>query len=217
MKTILLAFLIATNIFAGEFFFEPGVTYITPDDNKKIFGVQPLKELVGDNGVQVDLKYGLYGETADTLGASVWVAGSLNTSRYNEIGFHVGGEIINYLDNHPSWGFSLGGEAGYCWQNNKGKSVDLSTSATKLGYVTGGPTGGSSVGVFQEDTVGLPISLILGVKYKINEIRIVTLDFLFTSRTYSLNYKLEGSNVENLMNSSQGTYGVRLGMKFITY
>lgn len=180
------------NFFVG---YELGVG---SQEDKKIFGEQPVKELVGDRTVEHTLKIGLTntfkeGESRARIYGIVWKTPDAN----DEIGFGIGGAYIASIKN-TNLGFLIAGEIGYGWQETKNKSVILSTNANKVGYIMGKQVShGTFQGRFLEDNALIRINLQLGLSYRVSKNLSVDCKYQLSRSSYDISYYIEGINSLN--------------------
>jgi len=186
------------------------------EEDKKIFGAQPLDELTGDRKTEHTLKIGfssLPSRNATTGKAYVfiWKAPDCN----DEIGFGLGGEA-EFPFGAEDFKFILGGEAGYGWQPVKGDSVTVSTDANKIGYIIGSSVHYGSYAVkFLDDTAIIRINLKLGVQYGISDFLKIEAGYKLSYLNYQLDYLNGGApSIANSIDVDNYAHAAYIGVGF---
>lgn len=183
-------------------------------DEEKIFGAQPVGELVGENGQEYQLRYGIYVNNANTnlpmsrVYTYLWT----NPEKNNEVGIGLGGELIGRPIDSIKLDFVLGGQIGYGKQFVSGDKTNISTSLNKLSYVTDAgvmtPTGMT----YQEDTGVLDIALTLGATYEFSKVLSMDLAYVYKYDQYQVDYRTDQDpNVDNSMSFKQGNNQIKIG------
>lgn len=172
-------------------------------EDAKIFGEQPFKELVGERNIEHILKVGMSNKFTDSDDrARVYLFAWKTPDANDEMGFGIGGAYIATLQNTP-WGILIAGEIGYGWQETKNKTVTLSTNANKVGYIQGKEVShGDFLGTFLEDNAAIRINLQLGLSYRVSKNISVDCKYQLTNMHYDITYFIDGVNSLNSITKS---------------
>ncbi len=184
-------------------------------DNEAIFGAQPVGELVGTDGQEYQLRYGIYVNNATTnlpmsrVYTYLWT----NPEKNNEVGIGLGGELIGRPFDSIKLDFVLGGQIGYGKQFVSGDTKQISTSLNKLSYVTDAGVMTPTDMTYQEDTGVLDIALTLGTTYEFSKTLSVDLAYVYKYDQYQVDYRTaQDPSVENNMSFKQGNNQIKVGV-----
>jgi len=213
IKTLLLSTLLIDSLNARTFV-EPIISTAT-DEKDYLFddSNQPISEIIGISATTYGLRVGSNSYIDKTNLATVWVSGYFQPDKFNEMGMTFGGKWTNFVT--KNLGLSIGGEISYGWQDNNGDTVNLSTGVTKAGYIQSSAEDNPTTGTFNQDTVNLKFSLILGTEYKVSDDLYFNLEGFYDMQNYQVNYTVYGQNSQNALTIRQDTYGLRFGLRYV--
>lgn len=186
-------------------------------DTENIFGVQPVGELVGEDGQELQIRYGTYVNNANSNLPMSRVFGYMwtNTEKNNEIGIGLGGEMIGRPFDSLKLDFILGGQIGYGKQFVSGDRTNISTSMNKLSYVTDAGILNPTTITYNEDTSVLDIALTLGATYEFSKRTSFDLAYVYKYNQYQVDYTTdENTNVQNNMSFRQGNNQIKFAINY---
>lgn len=207
--------ILSTSASAKDSFAEVAVGEVKSGDNK-IFGKQPLSELLGSDATYYELKYGL-ASTTNNIGVRAFGFADIAPDKNNEVLFGIGGDIKG----HPEMlggkiGLKLGAKVGYGWQAVKGKTVSTSTNLNKVSYIVQQnqaltPT----TAKFEEDTPFISVGLETGLSYEVVKNFTLNADVTYRYDTYQLSYRnADAPIVLNQMTARQDNYAMQIGLEY---
>lgn len=189
-------------------------------ESTQIMQIQSLGEIVGGNSPYHEIRYGANAlEIGDVSKADVYLFGYTAPDKNNEVGFGIGGVMHGSLSpSIPKLTWKLGGNAGYGWQEVKGKSTMISTNINKLSYVTS-MSGYESFKVptkmtYDDDTYVLTLTLATGLSYDLNRNWRLDGDFAYRAAYYQFAYRNEGSGVLNSLTKQQDQWISTVGLSY---
>ena len=186
-------------------------------DSEAIFGAQPVGELVGEDGQEYQLRFGIYVNSASTNKpmSRVYVYLWNNPEKNAEVGLGLGGELIGRPFDSLKLDFVLGGQIGYGKQFVSGDRTDISTSLNKLSFVTDTGVMNPTTITYQEDTGVLDIALTLGATYEFSKVLSLDLGYVYKYNQYQVDYRTdENPNVDNSMSFKQGNNQLKIGFNY---
>lgn len=209
MKKILLTSLIFASLNASDIYVGLNQGFLDSGDNK-ILGYQPVDELVGSSGNQLELRLGVSNEKARAF-FYVWN----NEEKNSELGFGIGGEwIINPFEN-KDFGFVIGGQAGIGYQDVDGKKVNLSTNVNKVSYILNTTSFMPTIAQFEDNTYVFDIALTLGLTYKIFENLSFDLGYVYKYDMYQVSFRNQDfSSVLNQLSFRQDNHMLKTALNF---
>lgn len=184
----------------------------------KVLGVQPAKELVGEGGSELSLRFGInaHRNSDNSDLARIYLYAWSNPDRNSEVGFGGGGEYIaSPFEYIKGLQFLIGGQVGYGWQGVKGDTTRISTSANKLSYVTGTINMNPTDIRYTEDSYVLNIALTLGVTYMVTNNLSLDLGYVYQLSNYQVEYRTAQNGVIlNAMNFETDNHGLKVGLNY---
>lgn len=211
-KTVLAAALTATlasaNSTENDSFLEYSLAQSSAQESA-IFGIQPVSEIVGSDSTVHKIKYGINKEKA-----RVFFLGTYAPDKNGEIGLGFGGEWHTKIN--ENWGWFIGSEIVFAKQFVAGDTVNLSTNATKVSFVTQQNISSTpTVATYEEDNFNFQIGLTLGTKYKISKDLDLVGQYKYGMNNYQVAYRTAGnSNILNNMTFSQDTHEFSVGLSY---
>lgn len=189
-------------------------------ESTQIMHVQSLSEIVGGNSPYHEIRYGASAlDVGDISKADVYVFGYNAPDKNNEMGFGLGGTLYGSITpSLPKLTWKIGGNAGYGWQNVKGKSTTISTNINKLSYIT--TLGGyNSFKVptkmtYEDDTSVLSLTLVTGLSYDLNTNWRLGGEFSYRAAHYQFAYRNQGSGVLNALTKQQDQWISTVGLTY---
>ncbi len=189
-------------------------------ESTQIMQIQSLGEIVGGNSPYHEIRYGANAlEIGDVSKADVYLFGYTAPDKNNEVGFGIGGTMYGSISEFaPKLTWKLGGNAGYGWQDVKGKSTMISTNINKLSYVTS-LSGYENFKVptkmtYEDDTYVFSLTLATGLSYDLNRNWRLDGDFAYRAAYYQFAYRNEGSGVLNALTKAQDQWITTLGLSY---
>lgn len=219
MKNLILGTVLAASLAISANAEMKGDTYIAYEnaqlisESSKLFGAQPVDEILGGDAMVHKFKYGAASEDWRIF----WL-GSLSPDRNNEIILGFGADWIHKINDNFSW--YLGTEVGMGRQNVKGDTASVSTNATKVSYVISGispQTYTPTTIKYEENTELLTIGLTLGTTYKLSKNLDLSAQYNYRYDTYQVAYRnQDDTTILNSMTVKQDnhTFGLSLAYKF---
>lgn len=155
----------------------------------KILDVQPISEVVGQNGRRNEIHLGLSAEVEEGRDkAKVFLYAWQNSYKNNEKGLGLGGQWI-FRPYDTDLGIILGGKAGIGKQNMIGKTAVFSTNADKALYVTSEPQDNVPTQVeYVEDTYVISLAFLTGLSYTLTKDIELELNLEYRQDTYQSAY-----------------------------
>lgn len=220
MKNLILGTVLGLTLLAGSAQAEmKGDTYIAYEnaqlisESSKLFGAQPIDEILGGDSMVHKLKYG-----AATEDWRIFWLGSVAPEKNNEIILGFGADWIHKINDNFSW--YLGTEVGMGRQNVKGDTANVSTNATKVSYVISGISSQTYTPTqikYEDNTELLTIGLTLGTTYKLSKNLDLSAQYNYRYDTYQVAYRnQDDTTILNSMTVKQDnhTFGLSLAYKF---
>jgi len=189
-------------------------------ESTQIMQIQSLSEIVGGNSPYHEIRYGASAlDIGDVSKADVYLFGYNAPDKNNEMGFGIGGALYGSpIPSVPKFTWKIGGNAGYGWQDVKGKSTTISTNINKLSYIT--TSGGyNSFKVptkmtYEDDTSVLNLTLVTGVSYDISHAWRFNGEFSYRASYYQFAYRNEGSGILNALANQQDQWISTVGLTY---
>ncbi len=189
-------------------------------ESAQIMHIQSLSEIVGGNSPYHELRYGASAlDLGNISKADVYLFGYTEPDKNNEVGFGLGGTLYGSpIESLPKLTWKIGGNAGYGWQDVKGKSTTISTNINKLSYITS-MNGYNSFKVptkmtYEDDTSVLTLTLVTGLSYDLSDHWRVNGDFSYRAAYYQFAYRNEGSGILNSLSEQQDQWISTVGLTY---
>lgn len=182
-----------------------------------IFSKQPVDELVGEGGVQNEIRYGRFTSYSNTgLPTSrVFLYGWQNSEKNNEIGLGFGGDLMGQPFQNKKINLYLGSQVGFGMQKMKGDTKTISTSLNKLSFVTDKGVLDPTEATFQDDTYVLQIGLNLGASYEVKKDLFLDVGYIYTYNQYQVDYRTgEDDRIRNNMSFNQDSHGIKFAINY---
>lgn len=216
LKSILMASVLVTSLFAEvDPYISVNVSGVSSGDSK-VFGIQPVSELVGDSGSQVELRLGLSALDYDNYEKArsflyIWGNGAKN----NELGIGLGGEWIVRPFENKSFGLVIGGQAGIGYQSVAGSTTTVSTNVNKVTHIVGQNNVSSTIAEYEDDTYVFDLGLTLGTTYQFNKNLAFDLGYVYKYDIYQLSYRNQDSrSVLNEITVEQDNHMIKAGLVY---
>lgn len=212
--TTLISFLFFSEVNANDIYFSINQGTVSSDD-VKIMKYQPLSQLVGDSGTQLELRIGVSNINSDKNEAIAFFYLWNNEEKNNETGLGIGAEwVVNPFEN-KDFGFVLGGQAGLGYQDVSGDKINISSNVNKLSYVLNRSNFTPTVAQFEDDTYLFDIALTLGTKYNITKNISFDLGYVYKYDVYQISYRNQDSSaVLNQLSCKQDNHMLKTGLNF---
>lgn len=211
---ILVSALSSSCMLASEPYVSVNYGVVSSGDNK-IFGFQPVGELVGDSGSQIELRLGLSNFENNNEQSRAFLYAWNNSEKNDELGIGIGGEWIMHPFDNKSIGLVIGGQAGVGYQAVAGSEVTLSTNLNKVTYVIGSSNLTPTVAEFEDDTYVIDIALTLGTTYKFTDNLMIDLAYVYKYDAYQVSYRNKDSaTILNQMSFEQDNHMIRTGLTY---
>lgn len=212
--TTLISSLFFSEVNANEIYFSINQGTVSSDD-VKIMKYQPLSQLVGDSGTQLELRIGVSDINSDKNEAIAFFYLWNNEEKNNETGLGIGAEwVVNPFEN-KDFGFVLGGQAGLGYQDVSGDKINISSNVNKLSYVLNRSNFTPTVAQFEDDTYLFDIALTLGTKYNITKNISFDLGYVYKYDVYQISYRNQDSSaVLNQLSCKQDNHMLKTGLNF---
>lgn len=212
--TTLISSLFFSEVNANDIYFSINQGTVSSDD-VKIMKYQPLSQLVGDSGTQLELRIGVSNINSDKNEAIAFFYLWNNEEKNNETGLGIGAEwVVNPFEN-KDFGFVLGGQAGLGYQDVSGDKINISSNVNKLSYVLNRSNFTPTVAQFEDDTYLFDIALTLGTKYNITKNISFDLGYVYKYDVYQISYRNQDSSaVLNQLSCKQDNHMLKTGLNF---
>lgn len=199
---------------AEETYLSANYGVVNSSDNK-ILNSQPVDELVGSSGSQVELRLGLSSLDVNNKEQSraffyLWN----NAKKNNETGIGIGAEwIMHPYDNN--FGFIIGGQAGLGYQDVSGKKKRISSNVNKVSYILNNNNSVPTIAEFQDDTYVLDIALTLGSSYQFSKHLSFDLGYVYKYDLYQVSYRNQDSkSILNQLSINQDNHMLKMGLNY---
>lgn len=187
-------------------------------DKGMIFSKQPTGELVGEDGIHNEIRYGILVTDKNTKKDTgrVYFYAWNNSEKNNEIGVGFGGDLMGQpFSSMPKLSLFLGGQIGIGMQQVKGDTKTISTSLNKLSFVTDKGILDPTEMTYEDNTYLLDIGLNLGTNYRINKDFSIDLAYVYRYNQYQVSYRTaENDQVLNNMSFNQDNYNIKLALNY---
>lgn len=212
--TTLISSLFFSEVNANDIYFSINQGTVSSDD-VKIMKYQPLYQLVGDSGTQLELRIGVSNINSNKDEAIAFFYLWNNEEKNNEMGLGIGAEwVLNPFENKV-FGFVLGGQAGLGYQDVSGDKINISSNVNKLSYVLNRSNFTPTVAQFEDDTYLFDIALTLGTKYNITKNISFDLGYVYKYDVYQISYRNQDSSaVLNQLSCKQDNHMLKTGLNF---
>lgn len=210
----LIGSLFLSNANASEIYMGINQSFVDSENNK-VLSYQPVDELVGGSGNQLEFRLGVTNSNIESNEARVFLYVWNNSEKNSELGFGIGGEwIINPFEN-KDFGFLIGGQAGIGYQDVEGKKVNLSTNVNKVNYILNSTSFVPTVAQFEDNTYVLDIALTLGCTYKILENLSFDLGYVYKYDMYQVSYRNQDfTTVLNQLSFRQDNHMLKTALNY---
>ncbi len=199
---------------ANDVYFSINQGTVSSDD-VKIMKYQPLSQLVGDSGTQLELRIGVSNISSNKNEAIGFFYLWNNEEKNNEIGLGIGAEWVLYPFENKDFGFVIGGQAGLGYQDVSGDKVNISSNVNRLSYVLNRSDFMPTVAQFEDDTYLFDIALTLGTKYNITKNISFDLGYVYKYDVYEISYRNQDfSSVLNQLSCKQDNHMLKTGLNF---
>jgi len=216
MKQFVLITVLIMSLNAGDLFTELTFGYQAVEQ-AKIFGSEPLENVVGGDSTRTELLIGMRSSKVKSSGrrsgGSAFGYGWINDEKKNnELGLGLGMKIESETTDYLLF---LSGKSGVGVQYVKGKRFHLDTNTNFIGYVFGGPVQeGDFIGKYADDTYVVDIELEIGGNLKLTEALSIVSSISYLAQWYSFSYSIEGGGSLSLSGYPQDSYVGRVGLNY---
>lgn len=190
---------LSINLFSANYV-ETTYENIIPQ-NSKVMGIQPTKELIGNNLSIVKISYGWSvtqtKKTKEPLnGSRFGFYGTFSNSVQRDLSCGLDFTLSNRNFNYHGFTPYFGGGIGLGFRNDKGDRKNVSTSVNKYTYVTTKDLSTlktPNVAIFQKDTTWIETSFSIGIEWFIKNNLSAKVGYKYQDRIYNVSYRLKGS------------------------